>query len=301
MEPRTGFEWLDTPFIITRTLATLLGAFLVCVVGWELIAAIRSSGSGTTAEQGSGHPLLGDAILVLLLLLAIPSTILVWRRPRLGFVLSAVEWIPCGWMFLDSLRDWRGAALALGPLSWLAFVAWRVGPGRTDWSAPKIPPGEPAEEECTGFEWLDTPFIITRVLVSLLGAWCLFLVVSGLCDSASIFLASLKPKDPDVVERTRCWAERTPGRDVLMGLPVTVPAILGTLFVWRRPRVGFLLAGLAWVAVFVVGILVEVLLTQLDQTLELPDWSFAALFLIPPLWLAFAAWKVPLPSISPAS
>jgi hypothetical protein len=140
------------------------------------------------------------------------------------------------------------------------------------------------EEESTGFEWLDRPFMMTRIWVTLLAT----VVLTGLAYQLVTILmfdrlvprpplrSSDGPEEMEKVRPTCCWEERHPLRELgaLAGLSILPASIL--ILVWRRPRIGFVLAA--------VGGLPFLML----------------LGFLPSAWLCFAAWKVGPATSSPA-
>jgi len=142
------------------------------------------------------------------------------------------------------------------------------------------------EEDRTGFEWLDEPFMMTRIWISVL--MTVFLVMFASRITHILMFDRLGPPPPpvrspdgpeesDTVTTHGCWGERQPLRE-LGGLAVfsILPASI-LILVWRRPRAGFLLAAFGGV----------------------PIWL--PLGLLPMAWLFFAAWKVGRTTSSPGA
>src|ERR1051325_4357359 len=85
-----------------------------------------------------------------------------------------------------------------------------------------------ARGETTGFEWMDTPFLISKVIAAGLGAvgalvflnaaWTLLKKIGG----EDVFYCYLDP-----LSTSACLA-----------------AAVGGVLVWRRPQIGFLILGL---------------------------------------------------------
>ena len=148
-----GFEWLDLPFAMTRVVISLLGAFFTLVllylaVGFipyhpshappravdpnEEVAELRPQGCGPEISPISVG--VGIALQLGMLGLMVAAAIVVWRRPRLGFLLTAIVWAPIALVgALDGFmsgRDtpWLALPIFLLPLGWLGFAWWKVGP-----------------------------------------------------------------------------------------------------------------------------------------------------------------------------
>lgn len=130
-------------------------------------------------------------------------------------------------------------------------------------------------DEPTGFEWLDRPFMLTRIWVTLLATFVLVLLAYQMI-SILMFVRLGPPPPPritdggeetDPVKPTSCGPERKPIQ-VLAGMATYSVLIASSIaLVWLRPRVGFLLAA-------VIGP---------------PFWML--LGFLPSAWLCFAAWK----------
>jgi hypothetical protein len=139
-----------------------------------------------------------------------------------------------------------------------------------------------SEDERTGFEWLDRPFMLTRILITLLGTLVLALIAYRI--AYVVMFERLVPRPPtrsldgpeeDEPVRLHGWGERRPLQE-LGGLAVVsiLPASI-VILIWRRPRAGFLLAAFG----------------------GLPLWL--PFGFLPALWLCFAAWKVGRSTSSP--
>jgi len=151
----------------------------------------------------------------------------------------------------------------------------------------------------TGFEWLDTPFLITRILVTVWGVLMAFLLFCATVTVVDDLYTRIFPPAPrtssaedegEVFIRTNCFVERTPYRDLSIGLWFSAMPIAGMVLVWRKPRVGFLLSAGGW---FMIALIAWI-------GLEARDWRHLALGLLPPIWLCFASWKVK-PSLPPSA
>ena len=81
------------------------------------------------------------------------------------------------------------------------------------------------DEEPTGFEWLDRPFMMTRILVTLIPISFFALSAHHLITTL-IYWPSIEPR----------------GLLVFSILCLMLPA-LSLILTWQRPRMGFLLAG----------------------------------------------------------
>src|SRR3954470_9964893 len=100
------------------------------------------------------------------------------------------------------------------------------------------------EEERTGFEWMDTPFILTRTLATLFGGWLLILLFGATLIAVESLLPPRAP-DPasssgaegemEVHHSSCCW-ERRPFRDMAQTLVFSVLPISGMVLVWWKPR-----------------------------------------------------------------
>jgi hypothetical protein len=151
----------------------------------------------------------------------------------------------------------------------------------------------------TGFEWLDTPLLITRILVTLWGALMAFLLFCATVAVVDDLRTRIFPPAPktewagdegEIVTRTHCFADRTPYRDLSIGFWISAMPIAGMVLVWRKPKIGFLLSAGGW---FMIALIAGV-------GPEAREWRHLALGLLPPLWLCFAARKVrPSPPPSP--
>jgi len=151
----------------------------------------------------------------------------------------------------------------------------------------------------TGFEWLDTPFLISRILVTAWGvlmAFLLFCATVTVVDDLCTRIFPPAPKTPsaegewEIVTRTHSFVDRAPYRDLSVGFWFSAMPIAGMVLVWRKPRVGFLLSAGGWIMI--------ALLAWLGS--EAGEWRHLALGLLPPLWLCFASWRVrPSPPPSP--
>jgi hypothetical protein len=133
-----------------------------------------------------------------------------------------------------------------------------------------------SEEEPTGFEWLDRPFMLTRVWLTLLATFLLvFLAYQMIYLLMFVRLGPPTPpriseagEEAEPVRPSRCWGERRPLRELgALAMSSNVVAAI-ILLCWRRPRIGFLLAAAC----------------GLDL--------MPLLGMIPAAWLSFAAWKV---------
>jgi hypothetical protein len=143
---------MDTPFIVTRTLATLFGGWLLVFLIGALFIAIESLmpprapvPSPSSGEEGEAEvhyrsscwerrPFRDLAQTLLFSVLPISGMVLVWWKPRIGFRLTAGGW---ALMFvagpltllepsLDHLGDWRFWVLLLIPSLWLCFASLKV-------------------------------------------------------------------------------------------------------------------------------------------------------------------------------
>jgi hypothetical protein len=152
------------------------------------------------------------------------------------------------------------------------------------------------QDESAGFEWLDLPFALTRIVISLLGALCAFILLYVVIEALPSF-SPPPPQQPSdgaeesVVVRTPPAKSRAAIR--LVGFALLALPVAGSALVWRRPRRGFLLAGLSWVPVALVGVLDGLFHPEGSR------WS-GLILLLPLLWLVFAWWKVG-PDPRPAS
>jgi len=132
-EERTGFEWLDRPFMMTRIWLSLLGTFFFGLLAYEMVYTVMFSRLTTSAPRMISGPeeeaeirTVPDGLehqtirklhaLSVLSILPASIVILVWCRPRAGFLLGAIGGLPL-WL-----------PLALLPAGWLCFAAWKVGP-----------------------------------------------------------------------------------------------------------------------------------------------------------------------------
>src|SRR5262245_47403892 len=139
------------------------------------------------------------------------------------------------------------------------------------------------EEARTGFEWLDEPFMLTRIWISLL--MTVFLVMfAGRIIHVLMFDRLVPPPPPrsegaEEAERviTHCWGERRPLHELGAMVVYSILPASTLILVWRRPRSGFLLAALGGI----------------------PIWL--PLGLLPMAWLCFAAWKVGRTTSSPGA
>lgn len=157
-------------------------------------------------------------------------------------------------------------------------------------------------------EWMDIPFVLTRVFVTLLGGFFLVLALANLWvlnskgwagffpaeESAPKRLAQTTgPEENDEVVRTSCFVEVEP--------PVVtylLPAVLGILpvwamlVVWRRPRAGFRLAAVGLAILDAAGLWMGILHLGVDGVRNNMDERGVAAVSLVLLWLWFASWKV---------
>jgi hypothetical protein len=131
-------------------------------------------------------------------------------------------------------------------------------------------------EEPTGFEWLDRPFMLTRIWLTLVAT--LLLAFTGYQTIYILMFVRLGPPPPpriseggeetERVRPTSCWGERQPLQE-LYGLAMASNLLAASILLcWRRPRIGFLLAAAG----------------------GLHLWPLFGM--VPAAWLCFAAWKV---------
>jgi hypothetical protein len=152
----------------------------------------------------------------------------------------------------------------------------------------------------TGFEWMDTSFLITRILATFWGVLMAFVLFCATVSAVDDLHRRIFPPPPrtasadeegEIVTRTNCFSvDRTPYRDLTIAFWLSVLPIAGMVLVWKKPRLGFLLSAGSWLTIGV--------LPWFER--GIPDWPLVALVLLPPPWLCFAAWRVrPAPPPSP--
>jgi hypothetical protein len=141
-----GFEWLDLPFAMTRVVISLLGAFSTLVLLYLAVGSIPYHPShppppgalDPEAEVAELRPYtcgleispisvgVGIGLLLAMLGLMIAAAIVVWPRPRLGFLLTAIVGAPIA--LVGALDGPMSMPIFLLPLGWLGFAWWKVGP-----------------------------------------------------------------------------------------------------------------------------------------------------------------------------
>jgi|SRR5579859_1461028 len=153
----------------------------------------------------------------------------------------------------------------------------------------------------TGFEWLDTPFLLTRTLCTLWGACMAILFFSAFLSAVDEAWRHLVPApapapDPggageeEIHVRSSCGMERSPFAELAVAFRLSVLPVLGMILVWRKPKLGFRVAAGGWLWVVLAPVLANP-----SSTAKTLDWRYPALLLLPPLWLGFAAARVPMP------
>jgi hypothetical protein len=172
-ERRTGFEWLDQSFFITRVLATAWGLIMAVLLLAGIVEVVDDlrrrilppPPPPASDEEGEvlvrtrcfgpeRNPYDGLAVAFWLVSPPIAGAVLVWRKPRIGFALTAGSWFMGGTLAAFGIErlDWRLFALWLLPTLWLSVAAWKVRPS---------PPPDPepviyVEEPDPAFHWLDS-------------------------------------------------------------------------------------------------------------------------------------------------
>jgi hypothetical protein len=173
-ERRTGFEWLDQSFFVTRVLTTAWGLIMAVLLLAGIVQVVddlrrrilpppppESDGELEIHARTHGYvrewnPYDGLAVAFWLVSPPIAGAILVWRKPRIGFALTAGSWFMGGALaaFGRERFDWRPFALWLLPTLWLSIAAWKVRPS----PRPDPEPVIYVEEPDPAFHWLDAPF-----------------------------------------------------------------------------------------------------------------------------------------------
>jgi len=140
-----------------------------------------------------------------------------------------------------------------------------------------------SEEEHTGFEWLDRPFMLTRIWLSLLATF--FLAMFAYAMTSILMFHRLGPPPPPAFDgpeesarvRTHGWGEPRPLQELGELAMLSILPASTLILVWLRLRIGFLFAAFG-------GLLL-----------------WLAFGLLPAAWLCFAAWKIGPATSSPAA
>jgi len=150
------------------------------------------------------------------------------------------------------------------------------------------------QDESAGFEWLDVPFALTRILISLLGTFCALVLLTLTLNAIPYQPSHPRPprhpnEEPEIDTRTFYDSETSKTERVIgasigiaIGTGMLASTVVAAMVVWRRPRLGFLLTGLAWTPFVLLG--------GLDCLRVMP------ILLLPLGWLGFAWWKVGRPT-----
>jgi len=148
-------------------------------------------------------------------------------------------------------------------------------------------------ERRTGFEWMDTPFLITRILVAAWGAVMAFaLIVAVAAVLGDVHRRLFPPPPPPAdgemeVHATSCGWENAPYRALPEVFWFTASPIAGLVLVWRRARLAFLVTGGGWMLTASILLMMAALNPEVEIAAQALFLGFA-----PPLWLGLAAWKV---------
>jgi hypothetical protein len=136
---RTLDEYVDIPFVFTRLFVTCFGAMFVV---WNVVTTCLWVASVWPNPHPPEINPIGEVLFLALAALPVYGMVLVWRRPRRGFLMSGagLAIIVVAWRTLalldrgmDGLIEtfgWPQDSVVLAFLSWLAFAWWKVGPAR---------------------------------------------------------------------------------------------------------------------------------------------------------------------------
>lgn len=152
-----------------------------------------------------------------------------------------------------------------------------------------------AEEERTGFEWMDAtlawliaPCNVTRLLTTVWGAVC----ICGFFGDILIYLKGPPDLSSPFMPMYRsglafCWLDKNPAPGFLLSLAIWMQFVSGAVLVWIRPWLGFLLCALGWSSLWGSSF-IHLHLEYKSLGLHRPSglgWEW----LLPCLWLLVAA------------